>query len=60
VTKESHAEEDAASGGQQQRQPEEADAGTFSVTGTLSQQFWLCPGAAGFKVRGATYLQVCS
>lgn len=57
--------EHAASGDQQQQQPqqshqEDADAGTFSVTGTLDQRFWLCPGAAGFKVRGATYLQVCS
>jgi hypothetical protein len=62
VHKESHMAEHAASGDQQQQQPqqshqEDADAGTFSVTGTLDQRFWLCPGAAGFKVRGATYLQ---
>lgn len=30
----------------------------YSVTGTLDQRFWLCPGSGGFKVRGATYLRV--
>lgn len=26
--------------------------------GTLDQRFWSCPGAAGFKLRGASYLRV--
>jgi hypothetical protein len=57
VTKEAPTAEGAAP---DDRQQQEANAGTYSVTGTLNQQFWVCPGASGFKVRGPTYLQVRS
>jgi hypothetical protein len=48
-------------GGEQgeQRVPDvqAAPADDYSVTGTMDQRFWLCPGAAGFKVRGGSYLR---
>jgi len=37
--------------------PDAAEAEEYSTTGTLDQRFWSCPGAAGFKLRGASYLR---
>ena len=47
-----------ASGVQTENQQPAAVADAAPDMGTCDPKYWSCPGAAGYKIRGLTYLKV--